>query len=489
MFGINDKKLKVLFVSSEVTPYAKTGGLADVAGALPKALLSKGCDARVIMPLYKCIKEKNLPLKKVKTDIFRKDLGHFDKFDLYMYQQDNVTTYFVENDKFFDREELYNTPEGDYEDNAQRFAFFSKAILAATKEIGFKADVLHLNDWQSALVPLYLKNHLKDDSFFDEIRTLFTIHNLAYQGLFEKEVMSSLDIHRKFFNMYELEFYDKLSFIKSGILYSDYVSTVSKGYACEILTEEYGCGLEGLLKTREDSLRGITNGVDYSLWDPKTDVFIKENYKINSLKNKQLCKKDLIDSVGLDIDISKPILGIITRLAHQKGMDLFLNIAEDLISMGVGIVVLGKGETEIEKSFEALESKYPKQVSVNIKFDNALAHKIEAGSDMFLMPSLYEPCGLNQMYSLRYGTIPVVRATGGLDDIIIDINEDIYQGNGFKFREATEQAFLDTMIRAIEYYNKSLEWELLLKKVMALDFSWGVSAEKYIALYKDICGK
>ncbi|MDD4202818.1 MAG: glycogen synthase GlgA [Candidatus Omnitrophica bacterium] len=489
IFKIGDKKLKVLIVASEVAPYAKTGGLADVCGALPKALLKKGCDVRVIMPLYKEVLHNTRNIKKIQADIYRSDLGHFEKFDLYSHEEGDLTTYFIDNKKFFDRDELYCTSEGDYEDNAQRFAFFSKASLAAVKAIGFKCDIMHLNDWQTALIPMYLKNHLKNDSFYNEIKTLFTIHNLAYHGQFPKEILKEVDIPRHLFNMHDMEFYGKVNFLKSGLLYSDHLSTVSKGYAKEILTEEYGCGLAGVLNLRRDVLRGITNGVDYLQWDPSTDIYLKENFSAEHLHEKIICKKDLIDVVGLNIDINQPLFGIITRLAWQKGLDMFDDICENILRMGAGIVVLGKGEKEIEDKLEQLESAFPGQISVNIKFDNALAHKIEGGSDFFLMPSRYEPCGLNQMYSLRYGTVPVVRATGGLDDVIVDIKENPEKGNGFKFGPAEKEAFLEAVTRAINFYKDKIKFTRLQEKIMKEDYSWDMSADRYIGLYKDICGK
>jgi len=478
--------LKVLFVSSEVAPFAKTGGLADVSGALPKALCRLGCDARVILPFYKCVNAGGFNLKKIKSQVSHDSLGNLQKFDIYETKDAGLTAYFIRNDDYFDRDQLYGTPEGDYKDNAYRFGFFSKAVLAAIKEIDFKCDIINCNDWQSALIPFYLKFKLAKEDFFKGIKTLFTIHNLAYQGQFSKDAMKDLAIPASFFNMQDLEFYGKINFMKSGILYSDAVNTVSKGYAEEILTVEYGCGLEGVLNVVKDRLFGITNGADYSEWSPEVDPHIAEKYNFNTLEKKALCKRDLLKTLGMKLSEDRPLLGSITRLAEQKGIDLLAHVMKKLVAMDVGVIVLGKGDEKYQDIFSRLASDYPEHLSVNIKFDNVLAHKIEAGSDMFLMPSRYEPCGLNQMYSLKYGTIPVVRATGGLDDIIIDIDEDTVHGNGFKFGPATGEAFSNAIEMAVNKFENKEEWKAMQKKVMQLDFSWHHSAREYIEVYKKI---
>ncbi|MCK4463147.1 MAG: glycogen synthase, partial [Candidatus Omnitrophica bacterium] len=381
---------------------------------------------------------------------------------------------------------LYGTAEGDYQDNAYRFSFFSKAVLAAAKAVGFGCDIIHCNDWQSALAPFYLKFKLNKDKFYKRVKALFTIHNLAYQGQFPKDVMKDIDIPDKFFNMYDLEFYRKINFMKSGILYSNAVNTVSKGYAREILTPEYGCGLDGVLMTRSSELFGITNGADYSEWDPQIDSHIKERYNSNTIEKKMDCKTGLLRDVNMNLSPDRPLLGVITRLARQKGIDLLADIMERLIDLDIGVILLGKGDEEYQNLFLRLSGEYPEHLSVNIKFDNELAHKIEAGSDMFLMPSRYEPCGLNQIYSLRYGTIPVVRATGGLDDIIVDFDEDRIKGNGFKFGPAAPDAFCKAIERALRVFEDKTLWASLVERVMKLDFSWEHSAKEYIELYEKI---
>ena len=482
------REFKVLFVSSESVPYAKTGGLADVSGSLPRELSSMGCDVRVIMPLYRCVTDRDFTLsmeEKGVTGPFKREIPHF---DLYSCKSGGVKTYFVKNKKYFSRSWLYGTPQGDYKDNAVRFSFLCKAALSAVKKIGFKPDLIHCNDWQTALIPLFTRFMLSDDSFYRGVKTLFTIHNLAYQGIFSKKIMRKIGIPESFFNMNDLEFFGKLNFMKSGILYSDAVSTVSHRYAEEIMTPEFGCGLEGLLRARKDSLYGIPNGVDYSVWSPKKDSFIKANYDADSLEKKKICKKDLIEYASLSVSGTSPIIGAVTRLAEQKGMDLFADIAQEVVVMGAGIVILGRGTEKYNRAFRDLAKRYPGKIYICQDFNEELAHKIEAGADIFLMPSRYEPCGLNQMYSIKYGTIPVVRATGGLDDVIIDYDHDEEKGNGFKFIKPDSETLLKTIGRAIKCFGEEKRWSRLVKNAMKYDFSWRSSAEKYLALYTRIAG-
>lgn len=478
--------LKILLISSEAAPYAKTGGLADVAGALPKALLRSGCDVRIVLPLYKCVKAGPFKLEEIKKDVGLKSLGNLKPFGVYESSRGGVHAYFIRNDEFFDRDELYGPSGIDYPDSAERFGFFSKGALALIKSLDFKPHVIHCNDWQSALAPFYLKFRLNKDDFFSGIKTLYTIHNLAYQGQFSKKAMKALDIPGKFFNMHALEFYRKLNFMKSGILYSDAVSTVSKGYAKEILTKEYGCGLDGLLNKRGDHLFGITNGVDYGEWNPALDSLIAVKYDQGSIEKKLECKKALIARTGKNVDIKRPLIGVVTRYAYQKGVDLIADIMDEISGSGAFCVMLGKGEQKYEEMLSNLACRYPDNLSVNIMFDNKFAHEIEAGADIFLMPSRYEPCGLNQMYSLKYGTIPIVRATGGLDDVIIDYDKDREKGNGFKFGPASGEAFSDALKRCLKLYGQSDLWKALVKKAMKEDHSWEKSAGEYIKLYKSI---
>jgi starch synthase len=482
------RSLNILFVTAESAPFSKTGGLADVSAGLPRELLSLGCDVRVITPYYDCVAEKNLRTKKEKKSISCPFGGKMPPFGLLSHRSSGLTTYFLTNDAYYSRPHIYGGPSGGYKDNHLRFGYFSKAVFSAVEAVGFRPDVIHCNDWQTALIPFYLKYCLSGNGFYTGVKTLFTVHNLAYQGVFEKSVMKQLCIPESFFNMNDLEFYGKINFMKSGILYSDAVSTVSHRYAEEIMTSEYGCGLDGLIRSRRDVLYGIPNGADYSIWNPSVDGKIIRNYDARTLEGKAECKKDLIEYTGLDILPDMPILGCVTRLVEQKGMDLFAGIVDKLITMGAGIVVLGHGSDDYNRIFKGLAARYPRNVHVSLDFDDILAHKIEAGADIFVMPSRYEPCGLNQMYSLKYGTIPVVRATGGLDDVIIDFDGDRDHGNGFKFGPATSEALFRAVKRAIETYHKRGMWEKLVSNAMKCDYSWSRAAEKYFSLYRSIAG-
>ncbi|PIU42441.1 MAG: glycogen synthase GlgA [Candidatus Omnitrophica bacterium CG07_land_8_20_14_0_80_42_15] len=480
------EKLKIVLVSSEVAPFAKTGGLADVAGSLPLALKGLGCDIKVFLPYYRQAKKQDFGIKLFKKNIITKVGSEDINFSLYHCEKENVDFYFIEKDDYYDRDFLYGTSTSDYPDNAMRFAFFASAVLSSIVAMNFKPDVIHCNDWQTALIPFDLRNRLQNVKVFKNTHTLFTIHNLAYQGLFARDVAYQLGIGDEFFTPDTLEFYGKLSFMKSGILYSDAVSTVSRGYSHEILTPEFGCGLDGLLNIRRNDLYGIVNGVNYSDWDPKIDKNIKANYDETNLGDKAKCKKDLLSLAKLKSSLEAPLLGVITRLAEQKGIDIIADSIEEIIGFGCNLVILGMGDEKYHNLLTELSKKYPKNIAVKIGFDNVLAHKIEAGCDMFLMPSRFEPCGLNQMYSLKYGTIPIVRAVGGLDDTITDYTQNKREGNGFKFNQANKDDFMNAFKRALSTYKNKKEWEKLVLKVMGLDFSWEQSAKEYTRVYKTI---
>ncbi|MBU4343707.1 MAG: glycogen synthase GlgA [Candidatus Omnitrophica bacterium] len=467
--------MNILFVSSEVVPFAKTGGLADVIGALPEALSKRGHTCSVILPLYKCVKENGFDPALFKEE---KD------FKFYFLKHGNVNIYFIESDEYYNRDQLYGIPQGDYPDNALRFGFFAKAIVALIPHIG-RQDIIHCNDWQTGLVPLYIRLFHKKDSLFSDTKTLFTIHNMAYQGLFGREYMRRLNIPGKLFNMHGLEFYGRMSFLKAGIIYSDAISSVSKGYAREILTKELGCGLDGLLNTRKKALYGIVNGVDYSVWNPETDKFIAKKYSARDMGGKLECKKDVLGEYGIKYDPSRPLIGMITRLAEQKGIDIVADCMDKLLELGIDLALLGFGDEKYNNIFKGLSEKYKGHVGARIGFDNVLAHKIEAGSDMFLMPSRYEPCGLNQLYSMKYATVPVVRAVGGLDDTVEDFDPVTKKGNGFKFQEAYGEALLASMKKAVEVFKNKDLWNTLLQNGLSCDYSWAASAEKYEKLYNE----
>jgi starch synthase len=477
--------IKIVLVSSEVAPFSKTGGLADMSGSLPGVLKRMGCDVKVVTPLYAMVKKSGCALKTllkdVKVVIGKKSV----KGDISVAALNGgVDTYLIERDEYYNRDYLYGTSKGDYSDNAARFAFLSLMTLELCKEIGFQPDVIHCNDWQSGLIPAYLRTLYRDDPFYAHTAVLFTIHNMAYQGNFHKNELDLTGLPPEIFNAQGIEFWGKVSFLKAGTVYSEVITTVSQTYSLEIQTPEYGHGMEGILSHRKDDLVGIINGVDYEAWSPEKDPIILANYSRDDLYGKSECKKDLIAQFGLPESLKNfPLLGMVSRLADQKGIDLLAEIMEDLMKLNVGVVLLGTGELKYHELFNSITQKYPRKAGIQLCYDNNLAHKIEAGCDMFLMPSKYEPCGLNQIYSLRYGTIPVVRATGGLEDTIKDYTLSPEKGNGFKFTDYTPKAFLDKIKEALVVYEDKSVWLELVKRGMALDFSWEDSARQYIDLY------
>ena len=467
--------MKIVFISSEAVPYAKTGGLADVSGVLPVELKRMGHEVIMVLPYYKAIREKGISTRKLNENVYIAK------------GNEGLTVYLVANEKYFNRSCLYGTPKGDYPDNGQRFGFFCQETLRLLPRIDFDADIIHSNDWQTGLIPLLLKTTEKDNSFFKKTRTVFTIHNMAYLGLFKPEIIAELGLPRDVYNPFKgIEFYGKTSFLKAGLIGADAISTVSEKYSKEIQTEEYGCGLDGLLKSRANRIYGILNGVDYRQWNPETDEYIARKYDIDNLDGKKKCRDDLLADFGVSISEKTPVIGMISRLADQKGFDILADSLKDLSQRELFIVLLGTGEEKYHSLFRKVVKKYPRHFGVRIAFDNVLAHKIEAGSDMFLMPSRYEPCGLNQIYSLKYGTVPIVRATGGLDDTIVDFNGKTGQGNGFKFRGYNSREMVEAIDRSvITFQNKKL-WYGLMKNGMSEDFSWHRSAEKYVSMYRDI---
>ncbi len=478
------KKLKVLMASSEIMPFAKTGGLADVTGSLPLALEHLGHEVKLIMPYYQMVKKSKTKIedtkivvnieiadKVIKAKILQTKVGK------------NVTVYFVDNENYYDRPELYKTSQGDYSDNAERFIFFSKAIVETLKQINYQPDIIHCNDWQTGLVPVLLKVNEKDNPFFSKTSTVFTIHNLNYQGLFWHLDMPLTNLPWDVFNPEGIEFYGKINLMKAGIVYSEVVNTVSKQYSKEILTPKFGCGLEGVLKNREDDLYGILNGVDYNEWSPEKDKYIKTKFSASDLSGKEACREDLLSAFGLKSQKNKPIISVISRLDDQKGFKLIAEQIDNIFKMDIYFILLGTGKSEYEKLFLDIAKKYPQKAGIKIGFDEALAHKIEAGSDFFLMPSDYEPCGLNQMYSMKYGTIPIVSSVGGLDDTVKNYSPKTGKGNGFKFKNYTSSAMLTKIKEAIEIYNSNKDFKKLLSNAMGEDFSWDKSAKEYEKLY------
>ena len=483
------KPLKVLIATPEAIPFAKTGGLADVAGALPKALNKLDCDARIIMPLYRHVQEGGFELKPTGFGVNVR-LGFRDIWaSIFKGSVNGITAYFIKRDEYYDRKYLYTTPDGDYFDNAERFILFSRAVVEAIKKLDFKPDIIHCHDWQTGLIPTYLKTVYKNDSFFASTKTVFTIHNIAYQGQFPHSHFHLAGLLQDIFHPEGIEFWGNINLLKAGIVFSDIVTTVSEKYSKEIRTAEFGYGLEGVLDSRKEKLFGVLNGVDYDDWSPEKDKFIIAKYDYKDLNGKAECRKDLLKEYNLNLSDDAPVIGIISRLADQKGFDILSQAMEELMSMNIGIVVLGTGEKKYHDLFAELAKKYPKKLGVKITFDNKIAHKIEAGSDMFLMPSKYEPCGLNQIYSLKYGTIPIVRATGGLDDTIQDYDPKTGDGNGFKFKEYSSQVLLAKMKESAKIFSNKKEWKKLVQKAMQQDFSWERSAKRYVELYERLLPK
>jgi len=477
--------LRVLMVVSEAVPFAKTGGLADVAGALPAALRGLGADVWVLMPCYGMVKQGKLPLTCAAENLEGR-LG--DKplsFDLMAATQGEVPFYFVLRDEFFERSQLYGTPKGDYFDNLERFSFFSSTVLPLCQALAFQPDIIHCHDWQAALAIVYLKHRWRDVPAFAGTKTLLTIHNLAYQGLFPKEDYPLLGLDWSLFGLDGLEFYDQVNLLKGGLAFADAITTVSRGYSKEIQTQEYGYGLDGMLRHRSDRLFGIVNGVDYKDWNPETDQFIAATYGPADLKGKAKNKEALMAAYKLDKKLAKsPILGIISRLADQKGFDLVAQVLPELMKQKAMVVILGTGEEKYHDWLAQEAPKYPGQLGVKIAFDNKLAHLIEAGADMFLMPSRYEPCGLNQMYSLKYGTVPVVRATGGLADTVAPVDQAKGTGTGFLFTEYSTEAFLKALNKALSAYQDKKLWQKIMLNAMNEDWSWSASAKAYLKLYE-----
>jgi len=480
------ESLNVLFASSEVAPYAKTGGLADVSEALPRALAALGLSLIVVTPFYRQVGEGGFDLQEVKTSL-KVPVGERELPTAVFRTRpfSGVPVYFIRRDEYFDRGELYGTPEGDYFDNAERFIFFCRAVLLLAKKIGFQPGIIHCNDWQTALLPVYLQKTFKDDPFYRQTRTLFTIHNLAYQGIFARGALTAGGLPESLFSMDALEFYGKLNFMKGGILFSDAVTTVSEKYAREILTPEFGYGLDGVLRNRKGDIFGVENGVDYRIWNPETDPFIAARYSAGDLSGKKRCKEDLLAAFGIEAAGETPVIGMVSRLAGQKGMDILDEAFHELLATGAVVIILGAGDSVYEKRFAELGKRH-RSAGVKIGFDDVLAHKIEAGSDMFLMPSRYEPCGMNQLYSLRYGTIPIVRATGGLDDSIREFEPDTGEGTGFKFVDYSARALLKAVSKAVFVYRSRLHWSRLMANAMKEDFSWNAAASRYSYLYERI---
>ena len=473
--------MKILFVASEGLPYSKTGGLADVIEGLPRALREMGHEVVVLLPRYRGNKAASVLISSVTIA-----LGDQLRFPAIVEGKpiEGVRYCFVDDPEYFDRAQLYGDRNGDYPDNAERFAEFSRAAIEFVKRV-WLPDVIHCHDWQTGLVPVLLRTQHARDPAVRSLPSVLTIHNLAYQGVFPRTALEAIGLPPQLFTMDALEFYGRMNYLKGGLIYADYLTAVSRRYAKEIQTPEYGAGLEGVIRNRGERLVGILNGVDYSAWSPEADSFIAQNYSLHNMAGKKACKKDVLAQYKLPEDnLDRPLAAIISRFVDQKGFDLIVEIADELARENMSIVALGTGLPVYEKAMKALAERHPGKIAVKVGFDNALAHKIEAGADIFLMPSRFEPCGLNQIYSLRYGTVPVVRATGGLDDTVQNFDGATEQGTGFKFEEYSGEQLLDAVRRSLAVYRDKQAWRALQGNGMAKDFSWKTSAASYVNLYE-----
>jgi starch synthase len=483
--------VRILILSPEVAPLAKTGGLADVAGALPLALEQLGHEVAVVLPKYRVIRESNVSSEYVAplAILIGAEVvdGHVERA---MLPGGRVPAYLISQRAYFDRAGLYDYEGRGYKDNLARFTFFCRAVLQWLDRSTWTPDIIHCNDWQTALVPLLLKSEFAQHPKLRRIKTLFTIHNMGFQGLFPAEQIGIAGIGWEHFHIDGLEFWGQINLMKGALIFADALSTVSRRYSEEIQTEEFGCGLDGVLRKQADHLYGIVNGVDYSSWNPESDPLLVRTYSAETVaQGKTVNKKELVRLLDLSPEsLAKPLIGVVARLAYQKGIDLLIEALPHIIADGAALVVLGTGEQNLEEALTHLGRESAESFGVRIAYDDRLAHLIEGGADMFLMPSRYEPCGLNQLYSLKYGTIPIVRKTGGLADTITDVDQNP-EGNGFAFEDSSPDALVNAVKRATTAFRQPDRWDVIVQRAMAQDFSWLTSARAYERLYQTILDK
>jgi len=480
--------MKIVFVSSEMSPFAKTGGLGDVLGTLPPEIAAMKQDIKVFLPKYKCVNTKKFALREV-IDRFVVPLGqNMISGSVWATNIGKIEVFFIDHPEFFNRDGLYGDPEkGDFPDNDRRFTFFQRSVLEVLKAIKFKPDIIHCHDWQTGLIPVYLKTLYEKDPFFKKTKTVFTIHNLAFHGCFPPDSLPLTGLGWEEFTFHRLEFWGKVNFLKGGLVYSDMITTVSKRYGQEIQTSEYGCGLEGVLQERKEVLTGIVNGIDNNEWNPETDMDIYTQYNVQSAEKKKAQNKTALQKAqNNDVDANIPLIGMVSRITDQKGFDLILPILKDIMKLGAQFILLGMGQENYHEELKAIQKKFPKQMKINLKFDGKLAKKIYAASDFFLMPSRFEPCGLGQLISLRYGAVPIVRATGGLADTIEDYNARTGVGKGFCFSKYSSKTLLETIKRGLEVYEDKESWWKLVTSDMKCDFSWKQSAKQYLQIYRSV---
>lgn len=477
-------KLKVAYVSTELAPYAKSGELADVGSSLPKYLAALGLEVAVFLPKYRLPEVESLPVelvlpklmvplgeRKVKAQVFRTELGGY-------------PLYLIDSPTYFWRDSIYGTGKGEYLDNDERFVFFNRAVLEFLWKAKKHMDVIHCNSWHTALIPVFLKTHYADKAFFKKTASLFTLHNVTYQGEFPPESLALTGLNWSYLSPEQLSLNGQFNFLKAGIQYADMITTVSEAYKREIQTEKYGLGLENILKRRRKDFESIRNGVDYEVWDPETDPFITANYASGNLGPKKECKKDLIGEFGLTITAETLLLGVFSYLTSHKGIDILLEALDDLMAMDLGLVVLGVGEEKFEIRLREAQERYPGRLAVRLDMNPALAHKLMAGTDVFLMPSRSEPCGLGQLYAFRYATVPVVRATGGLAETVKPFRRRSMTGNGFVFQAFTSAAMLRAIQQALKYYRTPEVWAGLMEAGLRENFSWDKAARRYARLYQ-----
>jgi len=473
--------MRVLIAASEAAPLVKTGGLGDVVGALPTALQELGCEVSLVMPAYrKALENAEKPAMAAKGIPVKLGQKHVPADVLETQVNPGIPIFLVRRDEFFDRSEIYGTSEGEYFDSRERFIFFSRTIPLLCRTLDYHPDIILANDWQTGLLMALL-----DEGAFPGAAGVFTIHNLGYQGLVPPENIALIGLPDKYYRMDSLEYYGQMSLLKAGIVYAHAVTTVSPTYAQEIQTREFGCGLDGLLRSIKKRLFGILNGIDEKEWNPEKDIHLQANYSRQDVSGKEQCKNELLKETGLPMRlVNRPLLGMVSRLVSQKGCDLLLGAAEKLFGLDVGLVLLGSGEAEYEKAFSALQENNQPHFRFISGFDESLAHRIYAGSDSIVVPSLYEPCGLTQMYALRYGSVPVVRATGGLNDTVQDPKERRFPGTGFKFKDFDPDALVAAIERANTVYKDADYWQAMMREGMGQDFSWRKSARQYLEIFE-----
>jgi len=474
--------VKLLFAVSECVPFIKSGGLADVAGSLPKELKKLGFDVRVMLPKYSLIPEEFKSKMKKVTD-FTVSLGWRNQYcGIEELEHDGVVYYFVDNQYYFFRSQMY----GDY-DEGEKFSYFCRAVMESIGQLGFYPDIIHCHDWHTGMIPFLLNQQYRHLDGYRGIRTVFTIHNLQFQGIFPKEVMNDLlGLDDSYFTPDQLEYYGNINFMKAALISADKITTVSPTYREEIKTAYFGEGLDGVLRMRSPDLEGIVNGIDYELYDPETDPFLDAHFSSESLEARLENKRSIQRQFGLPQDDNVPLLAMVTRLTRQKGLELVRGVFHEIMATGVQMIVLGTGDREFEYFFSHMSSQYPGQCKAFIGFDESFAHRIYGGADLFLMPSKFEPCGLSQLIAMRYGAVPIVRETGGLNDTVKSYNEVTGSGNGFTFTNFNAHDMLYTIERAIAYYRRGDEWRRLVIKMMELDFSWTQSALRYQQLYEEL---